>query len=349
MCQYSAIDGNATDWHMMHLGTLAQSGAGLLIVEASGVEPEGRITHNCLGIYSDDNERALQRVIDACRRYGQSKLGMQLAHAGRKASSKVPWAAKVMNEPVEAGWQTKSSSDRAFMQGWPQPKAMSADELPALKAKFVTAVERCERLGFDLIELHAAHGYLLHQFLSPLSNKRTDAYGGSLENRMRFPLEVFRAAREAWPDNKPMGVRISATDWIEGGWTLEDSITFSKELQRLGCDYIDASSGGNDPNQKITLGPGYQVPFSAAIRKATGIPTMAVGLITEPEQAEAIVADGEADLVALARAFLDDPHWAWHAAYKLGAAVETPIQYHRAVLQTWAPARKYAASAKAAE
>jgi NADPH2 dehydrogenase len=233
------------------------------------------------------------------------------------------------------------------MAGWSQPKALSIEELASLKASFVSTTQRAERLGFDLIELHAAHGYLLHQFLSPLSNMRTDAYGGSRENRMRFPLEVFRAVREVWPEAKPLGVRISAVDWVEGGWTLEDSIAFTKELQKLGCDYIDVSSGGNDPNQKIKLGPGYQVPFAAEIRKSTGAPTMAVGLITEPEQAEAIVMEGQADLVALARAFLDDPHWAWHAAYKLGAAVATPIQYHRAVLQTWPPARKYAPAAAA--
>lgn len=349
MCQYSAEDGSATDWHMMHLGTLAQSGAGLLIVEASGIEPEGRITHGCLGLYSDGNERALKRVVDACRKYGQAKLGIQLAHAGRKASSKVPWAAKVMNEPVESGWQTKSASDRPFMAGWPEPKALSVGDISALKAKFVTAVERSERIGFDLIELHCAHGYLLHQFLSPLSNARTDSYGGSRENRMRLPLEIFTAMRKAWPATKPLGVRISVVDWVEGGWSIEDSIAFAKELQKIGCDYIVASSGGNDPNQQIKLGPGYQVPFAAEIRKATGLPTMAVGLITEAEQAEAIVAEGQAEMVALARAFLDDPHWAWHAAYRLGANPATPIQYHRAVLQTWPPAKKYAPTVKAAE
>jgi len=349
MCQYSAEEGSATDWHMMHLGTLSQSGAGLLIFEASGVEPEGRITHACLGLYSDANERALKRVVDACRRYGQSKLGMQLAHAGRKASSKVPWAAKVMNEPVANGWQTKSASERPFMDGWPSPQAVAIEDIAALRGKFVTAVERCERLGFDMIELHAAHGYLLHQFLSPLSNKRTDAYGGSLENRMRLPLEIFKAMREAWPQSKPLGVRISAVDWVEGGWTIEDSIAFTRELQKLGCDYVDASSGGNDPNQKITLGPGYQVPFAAQIRKATGMPTMAVGLITEPEQAEAVIADGQADMIALARAFLDDPHWGWRAAYRLGANPTAPVQYQRATLQTWSPAKKYVPTAKAAE
>ena len=349
MCQYSADDGSATDWHMMHLGTLAQSGAGLLIVEATGVEPEGRITHACLGLYSDANEHALKRVVDACRKYGQAKLGIQLGHAGRKASSKVPWAAKIQNEPVENGWQTKSASALPFVSGWPAPKEQSLGELADLKAKFVKATERSERLGFDMIELHAAHGYLLHQFLSPLTNKRSDAYGGSIENRMRYPLELFAAMRAVWPAKKPMGIRISAVDWVEGGWSIQDSIAFTRELQKLGCDYVDASSGGNDANQKIKLGPNYQVPFAAEIRKGTGMPTMAVGLITEPEQAEAIVAEGQADLVALARAFLDDPHWGWHAAYQLGAAPEAPVQYHRAMLQTWSPAKKYVPTAKAAE
>jgi NADPH2 dehydrogenase len=274
---------------------------------------------------------------------------MQLAHAGRKASSKVPWTSKVQGEPAETGWQTKSASDRAFVDGWPKPTPLSIEGIAALKSKFVTATQRCDRLGFDMIELHAAHGYLLHQFLSPLTNKRTDAYGGSLENRMRLPLEIFKAMREAWPENKPMGVRISAVDWVEGGWTIEDSIAFTRELQKLGCDYVDASSGGNDPNQRITLGPGYQVPFAAQIRKATGMPTMAVGLITEPEQAEAIVAEGQADMVALARAFLDDPHWGWRAAYRLGATPTPPVQYQRAALPIWAPARKYVPTAKAAE
>jgi 2,4-dienoyl-CoA reductase-like NADH-dependent reductase (Old Yellow Enzyme family) len=349
MCQYSAEDGSATDWHMMHLGTMAQSGAGLLIVEATGVEPEGRITHSCLGLYSDANEQALKRVVDACRKHGQAKLGIQLGHAGRKASSKVPWEAKVQNEPVENGWQTKSASAVAFMPEWAAPKAMSLADLADLKAKFVMATERSERLGFDMIELHAAHGYLLHQFLSPLTNKRTDAYGGSLENRMRYPLELFGAMRAVWPAKKPMGIRISAVDWVDGGWTIQDSIAFTRELQKLGCDYVDASSGGNDPNQKIKLGPSYQVPFSAEIRKATGVPTMAVGLITEPEQAEAILAEGQADLIALARAFLDDPHWGWRAAYRLGATPDVPVQYQRATLQTWQPARKYAPTMKAAE
>lgn len=349
MCQYSAEDGSATDWHMMHLGTLAQSGAGLLIVEATGVEPEGRISYGCLGLYSDANEQALKRVIRACRKYGQAKLGIQLGHAGRKASSKVPWAAKVQNEPVDKGWQTKSASAVPFMPEWAAPKELSLAELADLKAKFVTATERSERLGFDMIELHAAHGYLLHQFLSPLTNKRTDTYGGSLENRMRYPLELFAAMRAVWPARKPMGIRISAIDWVEGGWTIQDSIAFTRELQKLGCDYVDASSGGNDANQKIKIGPNYQVPFSAEIRKATGMPTMAVGLITEPEQAEAIVAEGQADLVALARAFLDDPHWGWHAAYQLGATPDGPVQYHRAMLQTWSPAKKYVPTARAAE
>lgn len=342
MCQYSADNGAMTDWHMMHLGAMSQSGAGLCFVEATAVEPEGRITHGCTGLWNDEQERQMARIVAACRKYGQARMAIQLGHAGRKASSKRPWEAKVMNEPVEGGWQTVSASAMAFQDGWPVPKAMSADDLRVLKAKFVEATRRAERIGFDLIEVHGAHGYLLNQFLSPLSNKRNDAYGGGIEGRMRFPLEVFAAMREVWPAAKPMGIRISAVDWMEGGWSIEDSITFARELAKLGCDYIDASSGGNHPGQKITLVPGYQVPFAEAIRRATGMATMAVGLITEPEQAEEIVASGQADMIALARAMIDDPHWGWHAAYRLGAKPIFPIQHHRSVLETWSPAKKYA-------
>jgi NADPH2 dehydrogenase len=349
MCQYSAENGSMTDWHLIHLGTLAQSGAGLLIVEATAVEPEGRITHGCTGLYSDDNERAMARIIASVRRYGQSKIGIQIGHAGRKASSKRPWDAREMNEPVEGGWTTRGPSEVPFKAGWNMPHAMSLAEIAELTQKFVAATERASRIGFDLIELHGAHGYLLNQFMSPLSNKRSDRYGGSFENRIRLPLEIFAGMRAVWPKEKPLGIRISTSEWTEGGWSVEDSIAFAKGLKELGCDYICASSGGNAYHQKITLGPGYQVPFSDAIRKA-GMPTMAVGLITEPEQAEQILADGKADMIAIARAFMDDPHWGWHAAYRLGAKPLFPIQYHRGVLETWSPAKKYEAPLpKAAE
>ena len=325
MCQYSADDGSATDWHSMHLPSMAMSGAGLLVFEATAVERDGRITHGCAGLYSDANERALAPVIAACRRHGSAKLGIQLGHAGWKASAKRPWEGTALTEPLTVGaWQTKSASARPFGPGWHTPSAYTPDEIAELVKTFAAATRRADRLGFDLVEAHGAHGYLLHQFLSPISNKRTDAYGGSLENRMRMPLEVFGAMRAAWPAGKPLGIRISAVDWIEGGWSIDDSIALAKRLKDLGCSFIDVSSGGIDPAIKVPIGPGYQVPFAAQIKKAVGIPVMAVGMITSPEQAEAIIAEGQADLVALARAMLDDPRWGWHAAYRLGAEVPLP-------------------------
>lgn len=344
MCQYSAEDGSATDWHMMHLGALSNSGAGLLLIEATGVERAGRITHGCLGLYSDENEQALKKVVDACRRFGAAKIGIQLGHAGRKASCKRPWESKAHSDPLtENAWQTKAPSALPYGEDWHVPAALSPQGLEELIAAFVAATRRADRLGLDLIEVHGAHGYLLHQFLSPLSNKREDAWGGSLENRMRFPLEVFKAMRAVWPETKPMGVRISAVDWVEGGLTIEDSIAFARRLKDLGCDFIDVSSGGNHPAQRIQIGPGYQVPFAEQIKKAVGIPVMAVGLITDPLQAEAIVAEGRADFVALARPFLDDPHWGWHAAYRLGAEPKWPDQYRRVGPKAWEPAKRYAA------
>ena len=350
MCQYSAENGNMTDWHMLHLGSLSNSGAGLLIVEATGVELIGRITHGCTALENDENEAAMARVIASCKRYGTAKIGIQLGHAGRKASCKRPWESKAVSDPLtDDAWQTKSASAVAYAPGWHVPSAYTLAEIEQLKATFVAATRRAERIGFDLIEIHGAHGYLLHQFISPLSNKRTDQYGGSRENRIRLPLEIYAAMREVWPKHKPLGIRISAVDWVEGGLTIEDSIFFAQKLKDAGCDFIDVSSGGNDPSQKIVLGPGYQVHFAEAIKKATGMPVMAVGLITEPEQAEAVVANGQADMVALARGFLDDPHWAWHAAWKLGAEVPVSVQYARATLKTWPPAKRYTEMPKAAE
>jgi 2,4-dienoyl-CoA reductase-like NADH-dependent reductase (Old Yellow Enzyme family) len=347
MCQYSAVEGTMTDWHMMHLGSLASSGAGLLIIEATGVEPEGRITHACTGIYSDENEAAMKRVVDACRRFGTAKIGIQLAHAGRKASTKVPWERKGTVDSLDPkdAWVTKSASNVPFAPGWHAPEPLTLDGIAKLKKAFVDAAIRSDRAGFDLAELHGAHGYLMNQFLSPLSNKRNDQYGGSLENRMRLPLEIFAEVRAVWPKEKPLGIRISAVEWVDGGITIEDSIAFCQELKKLGCDFIDASSGGNDPNQKIELKPGYQVPFAEAIKKATGLPVMAVGLITDPEHAEAVVAEGKADMIAIARAFLDDPHWAWHAAYRLNASVDYPLQYARVAPRLWPPAERHMAKA----
>ena len=330
MCQYSAENGAASDWHMMHLGSLSLSSAGLLIVEATAVTPEGRITPGDLGLYSEETEAALGRVVRAIRKYSPIPLAIQLAHAGRKADSEAPW---------DGGQQIKSDDPRHWIAVGPSaiphgahedaPKALDAAGLAGVKQAFVDAALRAERLGFDGVELHAAHGYLLHQFLSPISNQRDDAYGGSLENRMRFPLEVFDAVRKAYPANRPLWIRISATDWVEGGWDLESSIAFAKALKARGCDAIHVSSGGVSPKQQIKLGPNYQVGFATAIKQATGMTTIAVGLITEPEQAEAIIANGEADAVCLARGMLYDPRWPWHAAARLGARVTAPKQYWR--------------------
>ena len=288
MCQYSAIDGNASEWHLTHLGQLVLSGVGLLCIEASAVEAIGRITPGCLGLYSDDNETALRRLVSALRRHADTPLAIQLAHAGRKASSHTPWDGGKLIAREAGGWEPIAPSALPFSPSEPPPREMHAADLARVREAFV----------------HAAHGYLLHTFLSPLANRRSDRYGGSLENRMRFPLEMFSAVREVWPEAKPLGVRISASDWIEGGWDLPQSIEFAQRLKAAGCDWVDASSGGLAPEQKIAPGPGYQVPFAEAIRKETGIPTIAVGLITEPRQAEDIIAAGRADMVALARGLL---------------------------------------------
>jgi NADPH2 dehydrogenase len=330
MCQYSATEGNASDWHLIHLGQLALGGAGLLCIEATAVEAIGRITPNCLGLYSDDNESALRRLLAALRRHADTPLAIQLAHAGRKASSHTPWDGGKLIAREAGGWDPVAPSALPFSPSEPPPREMNAADLERVREAFVQAAQRAARLGIDAIELHAAHGYLLHEFLSPLANQRSDNYGGPLENRMRFPLEVFAAVRKVWPEAKPLGVRISASDWIDGGWDLAQSIEFAQRLKTLGCDWIDASSGGLAPEQKIALGPGYQVPFAEAIRKATGIPTIAVGLITEPRQAEDLIATGRADMVALARGMLYEPHWAWRAAAELGGAVQAPKQYWRA-------------------
>lgn len=330
MCQYSAEEGSATDWHMIHLGHLALSGAGLMLLEATAVEPRGRITYADHGLYSDANEQALARVLKALRRHSRMPVGIQLAHAGRKASTQKPWdGGDAIAPDAPNGWQTLSASDRPFHDGDPAPRAMTSTDIGDVVQAFVASARRAQRLGLDLIELHAAHGYLLHQFLSPLSNHRTDAHGGSLENRMRLTLEVFDAVREAMPASLPVGIRISATDWVEGGWDLEQSIALARALDARGCSYIHVSSGGLSPEQQITVGPGYQVSFAAAIKAAVRMPVIAVGMITEPEQAETILAEGQADAVALARGMLYDPRWPWHAAAKLGAKVHAPPQYMR--------------------
>jgi 2,4-dienoyl-CoA reductase-like NADH-dependent reductase (Old Yellow Enzyme family) len=330
MCQYSADAGCATDWHMIHLGQLSLSGAGLLIIEATAVEAVGRITPKDVGLYSDANEAALAKVLAAIRGQSPMPVFVQLAHAGRKASSQPPWEGGAQIPPsAPDGWHTVSASDLPHGAGEAAPLALDAEGLARVKGAFVAATARAARLGLDGVELHAAHGYLLHQFLSPLANHRDDAYGGALENRLRFPLEVFDAVRAAFPADRPVGVRISATDWAPGGWDLEQSLAFASALKERGIDFIHVSSGGVTPAQQIPLKAGYQVPFAAAIKRETGLPTIAVGLITEPEHAEAIVAEGEADMIALARGILYDPHWPWHAAAKLGAQVWAPKQYWR--------------------
>ncbi|CAN5389039.1 NADH:flavin oxidoreductase/NADH oxidase [soil metagenome] len=329
MCQYSAEHGMANDWHMIHLGSLALSGAGLLCLEATAVEAIGRITPGDLGLYDDATEAALNKVLAAIRKYSKIPVAMQIAHAGRKASSHAPWDGGQQIPVAEGGWIANAPSALPQKEGEIAPAAFDAAGLARVRDAFVATTKRAARLGIDAIEIHGAHGYLLHEFLSPISNQRTDNYGGSLENRMRFPLEVFDAVRAAFPDDRPVGVRVSSTDWVEGGWDLAQTIAFAHELKKRNVDWIDASSGGVSPAQKIALSPGYQVPFADAIKAATGLPTIAVGLITDVQQAEEIVASGNADMVALARGVLYDPRWPWHAAAALGATVEAPPQYWR--------------------
>ncbi|EHD21019.1 MULTISPECIES: NADH:flavin oxidoreductase/NADH oxidase [Brenneria] len=329
MCQYSAEDGKATDWHTMHLGNLSHSGAGLLILEATAVAPEGRISSHDLGLWDQDTEEALGSVIQAIKKYSAIPLGIQLAHAGRKASSDVPWSGRALLSPERGGWQTVAPSDIPYNEKDPAPLAMTTRQINQLIASFVDSAKRADRLGFDLIELHAAHGYLLHQFLSPLANYRTDEYGGSLQNRMRLVLAVYNAVRRVFPAHKAVGVRISATDGVACGWDMEQSVQLAEALHASGCDFIHVSSGGLSAEQQIQPGPNYQVPYAQRIKQEVGIATIAVGLITEPEQAEAIVATGEADAVALARAILFNPRWPWHAAARLGEQVKAPPQYWR--------------------
>ncbi len=328
MCQYSAIDGNANDWHRAHLSTLALSGAGLLCIEATAVSKEGRITPGCLGLWNDENEKALGDIIAMIRATSPVKLAIQLGHAGRKASSRRPWEGGALILANEGGWQTIAPSAVPHKPDEEAPQAMTKDDIARIKRDFINAAQRAARLGIDAVEIHIAHGYLLHQFLSPLANKRNDEYGGSLENRMRLPLEVFAAARAAVP-SLALGARLSATDWVDGGWDVEQSLAFAKALEATGADFIDVSSGGVSPDQKIVIGPGYQVAFAAQVKKAVDIPVMTVGLITEPKQAEDILQAGSADIVALARAFIVEPRWPWRAAAELGGRLEGMPPYYR--------------------
>ena len=337
MCQYSSEHGSANDWHLMHLGQFAMGAGGLVFTEATHVSAVGRISHRCLGLYSDDNEISLKRVIDFSRRFGVAKLGIQLAHAGRKGSVHPPAQGSKPLGPGESPWQTVAPSARPFGPGWHTPVALARDGLAQIKQQFVDAARRAARIGFDVVELHCAHGYLLHEFLSPISNQRDDEYGGSSENRIKFPLEVFEAVRAVWPADRPLGARVSATDWVEGGWTQQETLLLARELKALGCDFLDVSSGQLDPRQQIPFGPGYNVPFAEQIKKEVGIATMSVGMITRPRQAEEIITDGRADLVAMARAMMDDPRWAWHAARELGAEAPYAPSYARCSPAQWKP------------
>ena len=328
MCQYSSEDGMPTDWHKVHLGSRAAGGAGLVMQEATAVSPEGRISPWDAGLWSDGQARAYGRINDFVSRHG-AVPAIQLAHAGRKASTDAPWRGGKALPPGRGGWQTLGPSPVPFDAASPAPREMTPRDIDDVVAQFVSATRRSADAGFQVVEVHAAHGYLLHEFLSPLSNRRTDDFGGSLANRCRFPLRVAAAVREAWPGRLPVFVRISATDWVEGGWDLPQSIEFSRMLKDVGVDLIDCSSGGNVPDAKIPVAPGYQVPFAEAIRREVGIATGAVGLITEAHQAEGIITSGRADCVLIARAFLNDPYWALHAAHALGADADWPVQYLR--------------------
>ncbi len=330
MCQYSARNGEANDWHFTHINTLALSGAAMFCIEATAVEAIGRITPGCLGLWNDATEAALKPILASVRKHSKTAVVMQLAHAGRKASSHVPWDGGQLIPISAGGWQAEGPSAVPHKEGEAPPRAFDSAGLARVRDAFIAAAKRAERLGLDGLELHCAHGFLLHQFLSPIANKRSDRYGGSLQNRMRYPLEVFDAIRAAFPADKPVGIKVSATDWVEGGWDLAQTIEFAHELKKRGVDWIDESSGGVSPLQKIPLSPGYQVPFAEAIRQATGVTTMAVGLITQPRQAEDIVASGKADMVTLARGMLYDPRWGWHAAAELGGRVDAPPAYWRA-------------------
>ena len=330
MCQYSAEEGRATDWHVIHLGHLALSGAALLTIEATAVEAEGRISPRDLGLWSDETEAALARTLESVRRWSDMPIALQLAHAGRKASTWVPWEGSGQILPHEpGGWQTFAPCAIPFAEGENPPIALDRAGLARIRDAFASAAGRAGRLGLDAVQIHGAHGYLLHEFLSPLSNLREDEYGGSLENRMRFPLEVFEAVRASFRKDRPVSMRVSGTDWVAGGWDIEQTVAFAKALEQRGCSAVHVSSGGLVPSARVPVGPGYQVPLARAVKSAIHLPVIAVGLITGFEQAEAIIATGDADFIAIARAILYDPRWPWHAAAHLGATVKAPPQYLR--------------------
>jgi 2,4-dienoyl-CoA reductase-like NADH-dependent reductase (Old Yellow Enzyme family) len=328
MCQYSAEDGFASDWHLVHLGSRAVGGAGAVIAEASAVEARGRISPVDLGIWKDEHIEGLARIARFVKEQG-AVPGIQLAHAGRKASTQAPWTGDGAIPAEAGGWQTVAPSAIPFRPADPVPAELSVAEIRVIVGAFAQAARRAREAGFEVVEIHSAHGYLLHQFLSPLSNHRTDEYGGSFDARTRMVREVAGAVRAAWPDTLPLFLRISATDWMEGGWNLDESVELGKRLRECGVDLVDCSSGGASPEARIPAAPGYQVGFAERIRREAGILTGAVGLITEPEQADNIIRGGQADLVLLAREFLRSPYWPLHAARKLGREAEVPRQYLR--------------------
>ncbi|HEX9959407.1 MAG TPA: NADH:flavin oxidoreductase/NADH oxidase [Pyrinomonadaceae bacterium] len=330
MCQYSSEDGMPTDWHLVHLGSRAVGGAGLVMMEATAVSPEGRISPQDAGIWSDAHAEAYQRITKFIKENG-AVAGIQIAHAGRKASTAAPWNGGKKVDESAGGWQTVAPSAIAFAEDYPSPREMNAADIEKAIDDFVEAAKRAVNAGFEVVEIHAAHGYLLHEFLSPLSNQRTDEYGGSFENRLRFPLELIGKVRAVVPEGFPLFVRISATDWTEGGWDLEQSIEFCRQLKEIGVDLIDCSTGGNMPHARIPVAPNYQVPFAAEIRRQAGILTAAVGMITEPRQAEEILRKGEADAVMIARQFLREPYFPFRAARELGGEIDVPKQYGRAI------------------
>ena len=330
MCQYSAVDGCMTDWHVIHLGHLALSGAALLTIEATAVLPEARITYADVGLWNDATEAAIARTLESIRRWSDMPIALQLAHAGRKASTELPWKGGSQFAPDHPnGWQTVAPSAIPYEDVQQPPVALDRDGLKRVREAFAAAAQRAARLEIDAVQIHCAHGYLLHEFLSPLSNRRDDEYGGRLENRLRFPLEVFDAVRAAFPANRAVSMRVSGTDWTDRGWDIDQTIAFARALEARGCAAIHVSSGGLTPAQRIPVGPSYQVPLARAVKKATRMPVIAVGLITEFEQAEAIVGTGDADLIALARTILYSPRWPWHAAAHFGAHVKAPDQYLR--------------------
>jgi 2,4-dienoyl-CoA reductase-like NADH-dependent reductase (Old Yellow Enzyme family) len=337
MCQYSGSDGTVSDWHLHHWMSLAMSGAGLVMVEATAVERIGRISHGCIGLYNDLSERAMRRTLDAARSVSLpgTAFGVQLAHAGRKASSRIPWQGSGPCLPEEDPWQTVAPSALPFGEAWPVPNALDEAGIHRIINAFADATRRAVKVGFDVIEIHMTHGYLVHEFLSPLTNQRTDAWGGSAEKRTAFALAIARAVREAAPDHVAVGARVAGSDWMEGGIQIEDTVYLCNKIKELGVDYACVSSGGLVPTARIAIGPSYQVPFAKAVKAGSGIVTRAVGMIVTPQQAEDILQSGDADQIALARAVMDDPHWGWHAADALGVEIPCPPQYERARPKLW--------------